>query len=60
MEKIMDPYLIGNYIINYATSSKITIEYCYQINCGYIDEILNFGARLHFILLKPPSNTFCL
>ena len=45
MEKMMDPNLICNNIINYATSSKITIEYCYLINFGNIDEILIFLAQ---------------
>ena len=45
IEKMMDPNLIGNYIINYATSSKITIEYRYQINFGNIDGIFNYLAQ---------------
>ena len=39
--KMMDPNLIGYYIIDYAVPSKITTEYHYQINFG------NRNARLH-------------
>ena len=55
MEKMMDPNLIGNYIIDYAIPSKITIEYRYQINFGNIDEIFNFLAP-DYICDRP---TFC-